>query len=167
MRIAREEVFGPVLVVLTYTHLDEAVALAHDTDSGPAAYVSGQDLDVARRLAARLAAGQVSINGALRSRGALRWLQAQRQRPRVRRARVPRVPREQGAHGVRRRTRRLASTARGPDNRVDDERMEAQRMTVRPGQARPRVTCRRFENDPGPAWVPASRVPIKRRRRRR
>jgi aldehyde dehydrogenase (NAD+) len=64
MTIAREEVFGPVLVVLGYADLDDAVAIANDTDYGLAAYVSGQDLDRARRLAARLRAGQVSINGA-------------------------------------------------------------------------------------------------------
>jgi aldehyde dehydrogenase (NAD+) len=64
MRIAREEVFGPVLVVLAYDGLDEAVRLANDTVYGLAAYVSGRDVDVARRLAGRLAAGQVSINGA-------------------------------------------------------------------------------------------------------
>jgi aldehyde dehydrogenase (NAD+) len=64
MTIAREEVFGPVLVVLGYADLDDAVAIANDTHYGLAAYVSGQDLDRARRLAARLRAGQVSINGA-------------------------------------------------------------------------------------------------------
>lgn len=64
MTIAREEVFGPVLVVLAYADLDEAVRIANDTDYGLAAYVSGADLDLARRLAGRLAAGQVSINGA-------------------------------------------------------------------------------------------------------
>ena len=64
MTIAREEVFGPVLVVLGYTDLDDAAAIANDTDYGLAAYVSGQDLDQARRLATRLRAGQVSINGA-------------------------------------------------------------------------------------------------------
>ena len=64
MTVAREEVFGPVLVVLAYSDLDEAVAIANDTDYGLAAYVSGQDLAQARRLAARLRAGQVSINGA-------------------------------------------------------------------------------------------------------
>jgi aldehyde dehydrogenase (NAD+) len=64
MTIARDEVFGPVLVVLTYTDLDDAVRIANDTEYGLAAYVSGRDLDLARRLAGRLAAGQVSINGA-------------------------------------------------------------------------------------------------------
>ncbi|RYZ26487.1 MAG: aldehyde dehydrogenase family protein, partial [Propionibacteriaceae bacterium] len=64
MAVAREEIFGPVLVVLAYADLEEAVRLANDTEYGLAAYVSGRDLDVARRLAGRLAAGQVSINGA-------------------------------------------------------------------------------------------------------
>jgi aldehyde dehydrogenase (NAD+) len=64
MTIAREEIFGPVLVVLGYADLDDAVAIANDTDYGLAAYVSGQDLHQARQLAARLRAGQVSINGA-------------------------------------------------------------------------------------------------------
>lgn len=64
MAVAREEVFGPVLVVLAYDDLDDAVRLANDTDYGLAAYVSGADLGLARRLATRLRAGQVSINGA-------------------------------------------------------------------------------------------------------
>jgi aldehyde dehydrogenase (NAD+) len=64
MTVAREEVFGPVLVVLAYADLDDAVRIANDTVYGLAAYVSGADLDLARRLAGRLAAGQVSINGA-------------------------------------------------------------------------------------------------------
>ena len=64
MTIAREEIFGPVLSILGYDDLEEAVRLANDTDYGLAAYVSGADLDRARRLAGRLRAGQVSINGA-------------------------------------------------------------------------------------------------------
>ena len=53
MRIAREEVFGPVLVVLSYDSVDEAVAIANDTKYGLSAGVWGSDeraLDVARRL---------------------------------------------------------------------------------------------------------------------
>ncbi|WP_172825992.1 aldehyde dehydrogenase family protein [Friedmanniella luteola] len=52
------------MVVPAYADLDDAGAIAYDTDYGLAAYVSGQDLAQARRLAARLRAGQVSINGA-------------------------------------------------------------------------------------------------------
>ncbi|MCX2932384.1 aldehyde dehydrogenase family protein [Mycobacterium sp. CVI_P3] len=61
MRVAREEVFGPVLVVLTYDSDDEAVKIANDTNYGLSAGVWGSDeraLDVARRLAA----GSVWVN---------------------------------------------------------------------------------------------------------
>ena len=65
MRIAREEIFGPVLSILAYDGEDEAVAIANDTPYGLAAYVqSGGDLERARRVVARLQAGQVRINGA-------------------------------------------------------------------------------------------------------
>jgi aldehyde dehydrogenase (NAD+) len=53
MRVARDEVFGPVLVVLTYDSIDEAVKIANDTNYGLSAGVWGgeqQALDVARRL---------------------------------------------------------------------------------------------------------------------
>jgi aldehyde dehydrogenase (NAD+) len=54
MTIAREEVFGPVLTVLTYDTVDEAIAIANDTEYGLSAGVWGTDeartLDVARRL---------------------------------------------------------------------------------------------------------------------
>ena len=63
MTIAREEVFGPVLCVLPYQNVDEAVAIANDTEYGLAAYVWGSDLDQARSVAARLRAGQVCLNG--------------------------------------------------------------------------------------------------------
>ncbi|MFY2858487.1 aldehyde dehydrogenase family protein [Mycobacterium sp. THU-M104] len=64
MRIAREEIFGPVLCMLGYDDLDHAVALANDTDYGLAGYVSGADLDTARAVARRIRAGWVTINHA-------------------------------------------------------------------------------------------------------
>jgi len=64
MTVAREEIFGPVLAVIGYDTVDEAVAIANDTPYGLAAYVSGRDRELACRVAARLRAGQVNINGA-------------------------------------------------------------------------------------------------------
>jgi aldehyde dehydrogenase (NAD+) len=64
MTIAREEIFGPVLSILPYADEEEAIAIANDTDYGLAAYVSSGNLDRARRVATRLRAGQVEINGA-------------------------------------------------------------------------------------------------------
>ena len=64
MTVAREEIFGPVLVVIGYDSVDQAVQIANDTPYGLAAYVSGTDLDAARKVAARLRAGQVNLNSA-------------------------------------------------------------------------------------------------------
>ena len=64
MTIAREEIFGPVLTILGYDSLEEAIAVGNDTEYGLAAYVNGADLAQAREVAGRLRAGQVSINGA-------------------------------------------------------------------------------------------------------
>jgi aldehyde dehydrogenase (NAD+) len=64
MTIAREEIFGPVLCILPYDSLDEAVAIANDTEYGLAAYVSGQDAARVRETASRLRAGQVTLNSA-------------------------------------------------------------------------------------------------------
>ena len=62
MTIAREEIFGPVLVIMPYDSLDEAVEIANDTPYGLAAYVQSKDLGAGRAVAARLRAGTVSIN---------------------------------------------------------------------------------------------------------
>jgi aldehyde dehydrogenase (NAD+) len=64
MVIAREEIFGPVLSILTYRTEDEAVAIANDTTYGLSAYVLSSDRAHADRVAARLQSGRVVINGA-------------------------------------------------------------------------------------------------------
>jgi betaine-aldehyde dehydrogenase len=64
MTIAREEIFGPVLSIMSYRDEEEAIALANDTIYGLAAAVWSGDEDRARRVARRLRAGQVEINGA-------------------------------------------------------------------------------------------------------
>jgi aldehyde dehydrogenase (NAD+) len=61
--IAQEEVFGPVLSVITFSDEDEAVALANDTAYGLAGYVHTTDLKRAHRVAAKLDAGYISVNG--------------------------------------------------------------------------------------------------------
>jgi len=63
MTIAREEIFGPVLSILGYETLDEAVEIGNDTEYGLAAYVQAADINKAREVASKLRAGQVSING--------------------------------------------------------------------------------------------------------
>ena len=62
MTIAREEIFGPVLCILGYDDLDQALEIANDTEYGLAGYVSGADLNQARAIARRIRAGSVAIN---------------------------------------------------------------------------------------------------------
>ena len=62
MRIAREEIFGPVLAVTSFTSEDEALRLANDSDYGLGAAVWTRDLSRAHRLSRRLKAGSVFIN---------------------------------------------------------------------------------------------------------
>lgn len=62
MRISREEIFGPVLSILGYTSEEEAIRMANDTVYGLAAYVQSADLNHARKVAAKLRAGNVHIN---------------------------------------------------------------------------------------------------------
>ena len=64
MRIAREEIFGPVLVVIPYKDEEDAIRIANDTDYGLQAYVHSADIEHARRIADRLESGRVVINGA-------------------------------------------------------------------------------------------------------
>ncbi|MFZ3007176.1 MAG: aldehyde dehydrogenase family protein [Phenylobacterium sp.] len=63
MTIAKEEIFGPVLSILGYDTLDQAIEVGNDTEYGLAAYVQAEDLNAARKVASKLRAGQVSING--------------------------------------------------------------------------------------------------------
>ena len=62
MKIAREEVFGPVLSILTYKTEAEAIRLANDSDFGLMAYVSSSNPERASRVARQLHAGRVLIN---------------------------------------------------------------------------------------------------------
>jgi len=64
MRIAREEIFGPVLVIIPFEDEDEAVAIANDSDYGLSGYVSSGDVERARRVAKRMRTGMVHLNGA-------------------------------------------------------------------------------------------------------
>jgi aldehyde dehydrogenase (NAD+) len=63
MRIAREEVFGPVLSIIPFDTEEEAIEIANDTNYGLAAYIQTGDPERAQRVAARLRAGMVHING--------------------------------------------------------------------------------------------------------
>jgi len=64
MTIAREEIFGPVLCIIPYENESDAVRIANDTPYGLSGYVTSRDLDRARRVAKRIRAGNVHINGA-------------------------------------------------------------------------------------------------------
>lgn len=61
MAVAREEIFGPVLVVIPYDTLDEAVAIANDTPYGLGAYIAG-DPAIAKTIVPKIRAGSVFVN---------------------------------------------------------------------------------------------------------
>jgi len=63
MTIAREEIFGPVLTMIPYDTIEDAIAMANDTEYGLAAYVWGPE-DEAAHVANQIRAGQIHINGA-------------------------------------------------------------------------------------------------------
>ncbi len=62
MRIAREEIFGPVAVLIPFEDEDEAIAIANDTEYGLAAGIWTENLSRAHRVGARLQAGQIYVN---------------------------------------------------------------------------------------------------------
>ncbi|UTW12970.1 aldehyde dehydrogenase family protein [Marinobacterium rhizophilum] len=64
MGVARDEIFGPVLCMLAFEGIEDAIEQANDTPYGLAAAVWAADMDQAQGIARRLRAGQVSINGA-------------------------------------------------------------------------------------------------------
>jgi aldehyde dehydrogenase (NAD+) len=64
MRIAREEIFGPVLSIMSYDTEEAAIEIANDTPFGLAGFVQSRDLKRARNVANRIRAGRVYLNGA-------------------------------------------------------------------------------------------------------
>ncbi|KRR24891.1 aldehyde dehydrogenase [Bradyrhizobium lablabi] len=64
MKIAREEIFGPVLSIMSYDSEDEAIEIANDTPFGLAGFVQSRDAARARSVADRIRAGRVYLNGA-------------------------------------------------------------------------------------------------------
>lgn len=63
MRIAQEEIFGPVVCLMAYEHIEEAIAQANDSDYGLAAAVWAADREAGIAIASRLEVGQVRVNG--------------------------------------------------------------------------------------------------------
>jgi len=62
MKIAREEIFGPVLCVIPFSSEEQAISIANDTNYGLAASVYTQDVNAVHRISRALKAGTVSVN---------------------------------------------------------------------------------------------------------
>lgn len=63
MKIAQDEIFGPVLCIIPYKTEEDAIDIANDTPYGLAAYVSSPNIERAEKIAAQIDAGRVCING--------------------------------------------------------------------------------------------------------
>lgn len=62
MTIAQEEIFGPVMSIITYETLDEAIEIANDTIYGLAGYVIGEDEETVKKVASSIRAGRITVN---------------------------------------------------------------------------------------------------------
>lgn len=64
MTLAREEVFGPVIALMAYDTVEDAISIANDTEYGLSAYVSGNDYELLNTVAKQLRAGMIHVNNA-------------------------------------------------------------------------------------------------------
>ena len=62
MQIAREEIFGPVVVVMSYRDDEEAIRIANDTDFGLGGFIHTADVDRGMRMARRIESGAIGVN---------------------------------------------------------------------------------------------------------
>ena len=65
MKIAREEIFGPVLVVIPYEDVEDAIRIANDSDYGLSGGVISADEDKAVAIARRIRTGTIGVNGGM------------------------------------------------------------------------------------------------------
>ena len=63
MTVAWEEIFGPVLNILPYDSIEEAIEIANDTPYGLAGYIQGDDMEQVRAVASKIRAGNINVNG--------------------------------------------------------------------------------------------------------
>ena len=69
MRIAKEEIFGPVLSIIPFETEEEAIEIANETSYGLTDYIQSSDVERTQRVARQLRAGMVQANGASRASG--------------------------------------------------------------------------------------------------